>query len=222
MENIENNNIPEINPEDVVETGKKKIDWKKEIREWIVTIVVAALIAFILQTFFMQIACVSGPSMEATLQDKDVLYVNKFMYTPEKGDVVIVNTEKLIDKNDPYYEQKLKEKYHVKRIIATAGDTLYIDDENGDVYVNGELIDEPYINNRTNINGAFLFDLIMNGDFSLENPLVLKENEIFVMGDNRQHSLDSRANGPYTVDMIEGHAVFRMWPISEIGNFDKD
>ena len=222
MENIENTNIPEINPDEVAETGKKKIDWKKEIREWIVTIVVAALIAFILQTFVMQIACVSGPSMESTLQDKDVLYVNKFMYTPEKGDVVIVNTEKLIDKNDPYYEQKLKEKYHVKRIIATEGDSLYIDDENGDVYVNGELIDEPYINNRTNINGAFLFDLIMNGDFSLENPLVLKENEIFVMGDNRQHSLDSRANGPYTEDMIEGHAVFRMWPISEFGNFDKD
>lgn len=211
MENFENN-IPEINPEDVVETIDKAAKWKKEIFEWIITLAVAFAIAFVLKTFFLTFASVSGPSMLPTLHDGDVLYVNKFMYTPEKGDVVIIDMESRIEEGNP-------ERYHVKRVIATEGDTLFIDEATGDVYVNGKKIDEPYINNTTTLSGSYLREMAARGEFSLENPLVIGKGEVFVMGDNRQNSLDNRINEIYTVDMIEGHALFRIWPLSDFGGF---
>lgn len=212
--NKNNNNVPNMEPQNVVETVDKASIIKKEILDWVITICVALLIAFILKTFFLTIANVKGPSMLPTLRDGDILYVNKFMYTPEKGDVVIVDMESRIGPDNP-------ERYHVKRVIATEGDTLYIDQETGDVYINDVIIDEPYINNSTINRGSYLEGLAMQGEFSRENPLVIGENEVFVMGDNRQRSLDCRENGPYTVDMIEGHALFRLWPFGNIGSFDK-
>ncbi len=221
MDNLENNNIPEIDPENVVEVVEKTKNWKKEILEWGLTIGIALVIAFILKTFFLTFASVSGPSMLPTLRDGDMLYVNKFMYEPEKGDVVIVDIKKILDKNDPNYEYKLKRRYHVKRVIATEGDTLFIDGITGNVYVNGEIIDEPYINNRTNL-GPRLEALARAGEFTLEKPIVLGKNEVFVMGDNRQNSEDSRINGAYTENMIVGHALFRIWPLKDFGGFEKD
>ncbi len=221
MDNLENNNIPEIDPENVAEVVEKTKNWKKELLSWGITIGVALIIAFILKTFFLTFANVSGPSMLPTLRDGDMLYVNKFMYEPEKGDVVIVDIKPILDKNDPNYNYKIKRRYHVKRIIATEGDSLYIDGVTGDVYVNDKIIDEPYINNQTTW-GSYLVKLAQNGEFSRENPLVLGENEVFVMGDNRQNSEDSRINGPYTEDMIVGHALFRIWPLKDFGGFEKD
>jgi len=209
MDNYEKNNIDVIS-EDDTETMKQPGGWKKEVKDWIITIVAAVIIAYVLQSFVLQFACVSGDSMKETLHDRDVLYVNKLLYTPERGDIVIVDMEKLYGPDNP-------QRYHVKRVVAVENDSIYIDFNTGDVFVNGELIDEPYIKDRTTRGGSYLYSLEARGEFSQEKPLVLKEGEVFVMGDNRLNSLDSRENGPYTVDMIEGHALFRFWPLDDFG-----
>ena len=116
--------IDEVEGE-VVETAPKKFDLKREITEWVQAIVIALVVAFLLKNYVMTLAKVEGASMEPTLETADRLYVNKVMYTPEKGDVVIFEPASAPGK--PY----------IKRVIATPGDTLYIDFETGDVYVNG-------------------------------------------------------------------------------------
>jgi len=178
--------------------------------QWILTIVAAFLIAFLLRTFVLTIATVSGNSMLPTLRNGDILYVNKFMYTPEKGDVVIVDMESRKGKD-------ANERYHVKRVIATEGDTIYISNK-GEVYVNGKVIDEPYIDDVTSLNGSRM------RKYTFDNPLKIGKGEVFVMGDNRGpgESYDNRISETYTVDMIEGHALFRLWPLGDFGSFEKD
>lgn len=205
MENFENNNDV---IDEVVETTEKMPRWTKELIDWVVVIVVALVISFLLSTFVLKFARVQGASMENTLYNNDMLYVNKLMYKPEKGDVVIVKAEDFTP-DEPYW---------VKRVIATEGDTLYINFTTGDVYVNDEIIDEPYIAEKTKLKGKYINELGAN--YSRENPIVIGEGEVFVMGDNRNHSRDSRNEGPIPVEKIEGHAVFRFWPLSEMTTLD--
>ena len=202
MENFENTNV-ETNEEKKPETN-----WKTELWEWVKTIVIAVVIALLLKTFVMTLAKVDGQSMEPTLQHADRMYVNKLFYTPERGDVVIVET------GDPYAP------FYIKRVIATDGDTLFIDFETSDVYVNGEIIDEPYIAEPTRRAGGYINKLIAKGKYSLENPIEIGKDQVFVMGDNRNNSKDSREIGPVAVDDITGHAVFRFWPLDNMGNTD--
>lgn len=202
MENFENLNV-ETNEEKTPETN-----WKKELWEWVKTIVIAVVIAMLLKTFVLTLAKVDGQSMEPTLQHADRMYVNKLFYTPERGDVVIVETG---DPNAPFY---------IKRVIAVEGDTVYIDFERGDVYVNGEMIDEPYIMEPTRRSGRYVNSLIEKGDFTIGKPLEIGEDEVFVMGDNRNNSKDSREIGPVSLDDITGHAVFRFWPLNNMGSTD--
>ncbi len=191
MENFENK-TPETN-------------LKKELLDWALTIIIAVVIAFVLKTFVMTLAKVDGQSMEPTLQHADRMYVNKLFYKPERGDVVIVKSEKTNDR------------FWIKRVIAVEGDTLYIDFERGDVYVNGEMIDEPYIKEPTRRTGRYIDNLMSKGEFTIGNPITIKEGEVFVMGDNRNNSADSRVIGPVAVEDIEGHAVFRFWPLNDMG-----
>ena len=191
MENFENK-TPETN-------------FKKELLDWALTIIIAVVIAFVLKTFVMTLAKVDGQSMEPTLQHADRMYVNKLFYKPERGDVVIVKSEKTNDR------------FWIKRVIAVEGDTLYIDFERGDVYVNGEMIDEPYIKEPTRRTGRYIDNLMSKGEFTIGNPITIEEGEVFVMGDNRNNSADSRVIGPVAVEDIEGHAVFRFWPLNDMG-----
>lgn len=191
------------------ESGTEKSDNRKnEAMEWIKSIVFAIVIAFLLKNFVLTLAKVQGESMEPTLQNNDRMYVNRLMYTPEKGDVIIFKPAS--DPKRPY----------IKRVIATEGDTVYIDFENGDVYVNDELLDEPYIYEPTHLVGSYINSVAEHGEYSRENPIVIEKDKIFVMGDNRNHSKDSRELGQVPVSEVIGHAVYRFWPLDNLGSVD--
>lgn len=194
---------------DIKETleAAKSLDIKKEVWEWVQAIVIAVVIAFILRTFVLTLVKVQGESMEPTLQQSDRLYVNRFMYTPEKGDIVIFRPAS--DPKRPY----------VKRVIATEGDSVYIDFETGEVFINGEVLDEEYILEPTHRNGSYITGLMEHGTYSKENPIIVEKDKVFVMGDNRNNSKDSREIGQVPNDEIIGHALFRFWPLDNIDKF---
>lgn len=220
MDNM--NNIPEETEEIIQEepVSSWKSGWKKELRDWIEAIVIAVVVALVLRNFVLTLALVDGASMERTLSHGDRLYVNKVFYTPEKGDIVIIDTEK-------HPQGPL-----VKRVIATEGDTIYIDRISGMVYVNDELLEEDYIKGKTVlpvqkdnfgiVRGYYgeLAEIFADPSYSRHNPIKLGEDEIFVMGDNRENSSDSRNLGIFKEDEVMGHAVFRFWPFDKIEMLD--
>ncbi len=222
MDNMHENNIPEETEEIIREepVSSWKSGWKKELRDWIEAIVIAVVVALLLRNFVLTLALVDGASMERTLSHGDRLYVNKVFYSPEKGDIVIIDTEK-------HPQGPL-----VKRVIATEGDTIYIDRVSGMVYVNDELLEEDYIKGKTVlpvqkdnlgiVRGYYgeLAEIFADPSYSRSNPIKLGEGEIFAMGDNRENSSDSRNLGIFTEDEVMGHAVFRFWPFNKIEMLD--
>lgn len=202
--------VPEASEKDSSQKPNEKCDWIKELRDWVVAIVVAVVIAFVIREFVFTLVKVDGASMEPSLHHSDRLYVNRFFYQPQKGDVIIF--EPATDPNRPY----------VKRIIATEGDTLYIDFNTGAVYLNDKLLKEDYINGPTRLKGSYINSLEIRGEYSKENPIVIQPGYVFVMGDNRNNSKDSRELGPVPVDEIMGGAVFRFWPLDSIGSVAED
>ena len=156
----------------------------------LVYILAAITIVFV---FFVRLVGVDGPSMMPTLQDGDyvALLSNLFMGDLEQGDVIVARKESF-ENGEPI----------VKRVIATAGQTVDIDFDLGQVYVDGELLDEDYINDYTYREEGTVF------------PLTVPEGEVFLMGDNRNHSNDSRDSSLGTVDtrLLIGKAVFLVFP----------
>lgn len=195
----------------VVETEllESKTSWMKELRDWAFSILIAVVVALVVRNYVFTLVKVQGQSMEPTLQHEDRLYVNRFFYTPEKGDVII-----FVPETDPQHP-------YVKRVIATEGDSLYIDIDTGDVYVNGVLLNEPYIKEKSLRIGAYLQELMLT-DYSKDNPIIIKEDHVFVMGDNRNNSKDSRDLGQIPEDEIMGNAVFRFWPLQKFGSVHRD
>ncbi len=157
--------------------------------DWVSSIIVAVVAVVILLTFCFRLIDVDGTSMEPTLINTDKVIVTNLFYTPEDGDVVVISHGELYDK--PL----------VKRVIATEGQTLRIDFDNSQVYVDGVLIDEPYIQGLT-VKGT------------AEIPEVIPEGKVFVMGDNRPVSLDSRyvEVGLIDEESIIGKAQFVIIP----------
>ena len=174
----------------------------KELFEWVELFAYSVTIVIILFTFFCRIAVVSGPSMENTLYDREVLLVSDLFYEPKQGDVIVFQSNTILD-NEAI----------VKRVIATEGQTVDIDFENWIVYVDGEAIEEPYINVEI---GRY-----MNGS-DYQFPLTVEEGKIFVMGDNRNHSTDSRDNRIGQVDtrFVLGRVLVRIFPLGAIGIID--
>ncbi len=221
MDNFNENFNEKIEEEGYIEPQEEKkgrSPWVKELLDWVQAIAIAVVVALLLRNFVLTLALVSGASMENTLHNGDRLYVNKLFYTPEKGDVVIIETDK-------HPEGPL-----VKRVIATEGDTIYIDPYTCDVYVNDKLLEEDYIKGRTilymaGIDGntgmpIYQGDLFNDPDYSRENPIVIGKDEVFAMGDNRENSSDSRNLGIFKTDEVVGHALFRFWPLSDIETLD--
>ena len=199
----ENRNNPDDIQETVTETeeeAKKTVNVGREILEWIICIVAAVAIALFLRNFVVTFARVDGPSMNQTLTHNDSLIVLRLGYQPEVGDVIIFEPEN--GSPAPY----------IKRIIATEGQTVEIvSTQNGaDVYVDGELKDEPYayVSNP---------DTYSTGDGVYTVP----EGHVFVMGDNRCNSHDSRsADVGYVAErQIMGKAAVRVWPLNKMGTF---
>ncbi len=160
------------------------------------TIIVAIAVLFIVMTFFVRQVTVDGPSMNNTLQDADRLLVSCFNYTPQNGDIVIVTHGEELDKKI------------VKRVIATEGQRLKIDYSTGEVTVDGVLLKEDYIIGTT-----------VKELNSTEIPEVIPKGYVFVMGDNRENSLDSRSKrvGLVPVENIIGKAFFRISPFDTFG-----
>lgn len=161
------------------------------VYEWVSSIIIAVVAVVILLTFCFRLIDVDGTSMEPTLINTDKVIVTNLFYTPDNGDVVVIS-------HGEEYDKPL-----VKRVIATEGQTLRIDFDNNLIYVDGELIDEPYIQGAT-IQG------------NTEIPEVIPEGKVFVLGDNRPVSLDSRYHeiGLIDVESIIGKAQFVIIPHS--------
>lgn len=168
-----------------------------DIKELIQSLVIAAVLAFLIITFVAQSFVVDGRSMEPTLHDGERLFVNKFIYRfhpPERGDIIVFSPRGDTDKK------------YIKRVIGLPGETIEIKD--GETYVNGELIKEEYINEST------------DGDFGTYK---VPEESVFVMGDNRNHSADSRYPsivGYVEYNSIAGKAFWVYWPINKMRVID--
>ncbi len=164
-----------------------------DVKEFIQSLVIAAVLAFFIITFIAQSFVVDGQSMEPTLHDGERLFVNKFIYRfkePQRGDIIVFTPSGAPDKK------------YIKRVIGLPGDTIYIRD--GKTYLNGEPLEEEYINEK------------MLGNFG---PYQVPEKSVFVMGDNRNHSADSRFPGIVgyvNYDSISGKAFWVYWPITKM------
>jgi signal peptidase I len=167
------------------------------------TLVLTLLIFFVIQTFIAQPFQVQQQSMERTLEPGQYVLVDKL--TPRwddfgRGDIVVFNPPpSWASDNTPF----------VKRVIGIAGDTVEVRDD-GRVYVNGTAIEEPYL--YANAEGV-----AEPTEASTQTRWVVPDGELFVMGDHRQRSADSRVFGTIPIGNVIGRAFLRYWPISSIG-----
>lgn len=182
---------------------------KSEAWEWTKALVIAAGIVLIIRWFLFTPTVVSGSSMEPNFSSQERIIVNKIVYSwdePERGEVIVFHAP--------------EEKDYIKRVIALPGDSIMVRQDQ--VYVNGELIAEPYIQEQvdeTRRNGTSYnrYKNFRVTDLGIE-PAVVPEGHYFVMGDNRSGSRDSRdpSIGFVPSDQIVGRADLIFWPFSEI------
>lgn len=164
---------------------------KKETWEWIKSILVAIVLALVIRAFLVEVFLVQGESMLPTLEDRQRLIVSKVQYyyrEPVLGEVVVF--------------EATDERDFIKRVIGVAGDEVWIDHD-GNVYINDEMIPEPYV--LENARNPF-------------GPVVVPEETIFVLGDNRNNSMDSRHHSVEFVSLekLKGKAMLVFWPLNEI------
>lgn len=167
-----------------------------ELLSWLIYIVIVVILSLGIITFIGQRTKVSGHSMETTLSDEDNLIVDKISYRfrdPERFEIIVFPFQ---------YEEHT---YYIKRIIGLPGETVQVID--GYVYINGEMLDENY--------GLE----VMDDPGIAAEPITLGEDEYFVLGDNRNHSSDSRdpSVGVLHRDDIMGRAWIRIWPFDKFG-----
>ncbi len=171
----------------------KKSGWKLLVKDIIIAVCLALLISV-----FIRPTIVKQTSMEDTVMPSDYLITARQAYLfsePERGDIIIFQSD--MDAADG------ESKNLIKRVIGLPGETVTIRD--GSVYINGEAIEEPYVK------GGYTTGSV--------EGLKIDDGEYFVMGDNREVSLDSRDFGPISEDSIKGKAVLRLYPFDEIRTF---
>lgn len=174
--------------------------------DWISSIVYAVSAMLVLNLFFLRSITVSGSSMLDTLQDGDQVVATNFCYTPAVGDIVVIQANKLINDDTDMWGEPI-----IKRVIAVAGDSVCINFDKGEVYRNGELLEEDYIKDLT----FFRYD-----DTWMESgkEYTVPEDCVFVLGDNRPVSNDSRnlrQVGFIDTDLIMGKAFVRVAPFDK-------
>ncbi len=174
--------------------------------DWVSCVVYAVAAMLVLNLFFFRSITVSGPSMLDTLRNGDKVVATNFCYTPAYGDIVVIQADKLRNEITMMWGEPI-----IKRVVAVGGDTIRIDFIKGEVYRNGELLEEDYIKDPTFFRAN---DSWMEGNKEYTVP----ENTVFVMGDNRAVSNDSR-NLPQVgfVDtrFIMGKAFVRVSPMED-------
>lgn len=187
---------------DIDEKPKKSVF--KEILDWVYSIAMALAVVLVLHIFVFVMVNVSGSSMYPTLVDGDRLIASRMYFEPENGDIVVV--EPYLSEGTVKGKVMFGRTLYIKRIIATEGQT--IDIKNHKVYIDGKEINEEYIS-----------DSVRTIAGTTRLPLTVPEDHVFVMGDNREHSLDSRDGsvGIIRHQQIVGKAVFRLYPFSSFG-----
>jgi len=168
---------------------RNKIRYRRILKNAVYALVIVAAVAVLIATLVLPVLQISGTSMEPTLNNGEI--------------VVLIKTTKL-DRGDLCgfsYSNKIL----IKRVIGLPGDTVEIDAD-GNVAINGEVIDEPYITNKS------------LGECDIEFPFTVPENEYFLLGDQRETSIDSRSSviGCVELEQIVGKLFFRIWPLNEI------
>ena len=206
-----NEEVNEIEADGAVTTEKNEVESESkampprkrggEIKDWVKSIIIAAFIAVLLMQLIVP-TVVREHSMEPSFYGGDYLIVGKINYkisSPKRGDVIIFKSDIPMNPSEPSSAKKLL----IKRIIGMPGDVINISDNV--VSINGEVIDEPYIND-----GGTPGDVV---------NYVVPKDSYFVMGDNRTVSIDSRRNevGPVNKDRIIGKALIRLYPFNKIG-----
>lgn len=189
------------------ELNKVTTTWKEKILDWAQTIITALILALVIRTFVVQAFKIPSGSMEPTLLIGDQILVNKFIYgvkipfikkkilafkKPRRGDVIVFT----------YPEDRSKD--FIKRVIGVEGDRIEIIDKK--IYINGKSFNDPW--------GNYEDPEIRSGSFDKRDnfgPYVVPRNHVFVMGDNRDRSYDSRFWGPVNIDEIKGKAFLIYW-----------
>lgn len=179
---------------DVLEAELNRLRYKRRYRtvlkSTLYTLITVAAVAVLVATLWLPVLQVYGTSMTPTLQDGEIIFTVKTSNV-EPGDIVAF-----------YYNNKIL----VKRVIAEPGDWVNID-ENGTVYVNSQKLDEPYLTERA------------LGDCDIELPYQVPDGKLFVLGDHRATSVDSRSTlvGCVSQEQIVGKIIFRIWPLERLG-----
>ena len=183
----------EINNEEALSKDQQT---RLDLYDWIQSLMVALVICIAIFIFAIRVVDVSGSSMWPTLVDGDKMLVPNLFFTPQRGDIVVFKT----DNYDP-------DKALVKRVIATEGQEVSIDFERGVVYIDGSPVEEDYIAELTTTKLDFI------------GPQTVPEGCLFVMGDNRNASTDSRKKEIGMVDtrMVLGRAYYVVFPLSDTG-----
>lgn len=175
----------------------------RAIYEWVELFALSICFVLLVLILLGRHSPVDGTSMINTLQDKDLLIISDLFYTPKQGDIIVFENK-----------QTGYDRPYVKRIVATEGQTVSIDEANNKVLVDGEPLDEPY---------AYYSDdygLLKGMFFSDKDSYTLKEGEVFALGDNRCNSRDSRTIGPVDVRSIVGRVIIRAFPFKSFGTVD--
>ena len=203
-ENENTAGVPENNDEKSSEKSAEK-PFANAV-DWVCTIVFTAAAVLLVNLFLIRAITVSGASMNNTLNNEDRVLTANIFYTPKFGDIVVVQTDKLLNRETGLYGEPI-----IKRVIGTAGDTIRFDLETGGVYRNGELLSEDYIIGPTNQK--------YSGWVESGVDYVVPENCVFVLGDNRKVSHDSRdlnLIGFVDKNYIMGKAFVRFYPFNEM------
>lgn len=191
--------------EEVLKTGKRPA--VAAVYDYLETFCYALSLMMILFLFVFRYVSVDGESMMDTLHDKDKLIISNLFYTPETGDIIVINPESHGDNGEPI----------IKRVIATEGQKVYIDYEKWEVYVDGVKLDEPYIQAMREIEQQrWGNDVPMNTSSvaKYKAEFTVGEDKVFVMGDNRNNSKDSRSReyGEMDENRILGRVIIRITP----------
>ncbi|MBQ8449108.1 MAG: signal peptidase I [Clostridia bacterium] len=192
-----------INTDAVTENAEEeKRTPQQAVYDWIEIVAVSLSVVLLFLTFIARVTTVVGDSMLPTLHDGESLLVIGIGYTPKSGDIVVVQD----DRSEINYPI-------VKRVIGTENDVIEFDFDNWAVYVNGEKLDEDYINKK---------DFVNMKSYGCDDRVKVPEGCVFVMGDNRNGSTDSRDSrlGFVSVDDVIGKVALRLSPLDKFGAVD--
>ena len=187
---------PEDDPPGEASAARKNKDGGiRNAVEWVVIIGGAFLVAFVVKTFLIQAFFIPSGSMLPTLHEDDRVLVNKLSY-----DLHAVNRGDLVVFERPEGEAAGQIKDLIKRVVGLPGER--IEQRDGDVYIDGDLLEEPYLETETETTNL--------------EPQTVPDGHVFVMGDNRDDSMDSRVFHAIDEDLIVGRAFVRVWPLPDL------